>query len=146
MDIWIWPSLRCNKRYGETHETSAVSWPNKLLRTKAALGRILRHKQLGLHPLLRPWPNDQTLFVKYSRFAYQTQSLSDWPYHKTLLEKHFLFDSSIECFWSFSRTLLKEFSLSIKVLRRGQTLLAKRNLKCLTNNVWQFGLLTCRKQ
>ncbi len=65
---------------------------------------------------LRPWSNDQTLFVKHSKFACKKQCLTVWPHYKN-------FWSNI-CFLSkhrmFFKILLKGFCLSSNVLRCGQ--------------------------
>ncbi len=50
-------------------------------------------------PFLRPWQNEQTLFLKHSKFACQAKRFTVWPHRKTLLArmfclhhvKHFLF-------------------------------------------------------
>ncbi len=105
--------------------------PDKNLLTKTARLKVSR-----LLTITRPWPNDQTLFVKHLKFSYQTQCLTVWLHQKSCSSKIFLLDSSMKCFWKLSKT--NERCLPSNVLWHSQTFEHCSDLKCLINNVWSF--------
>ncbi len=76
---------------------------------------------------LKPWPNDQTLFVKYLKFASQTKCLTVWPNHKTLLAKHFLLVKSRNSFIQKYYT-----AFACQTMAKRSNIACKQCLKCLT--------------
>ncbi len=66
---------------------------------------------------MKPWPDDQTLFVKHLRFACQTQCLTVWPHQETLFVKHYLLAESRKCFSTCLRPWQNDQTLLVKYLR-----------------------------